>query len=153
MDNIEFRNQWLETKIKDIPEGKSIIDVGAGELRWKKACNHLAYVSQDFCQYNGVGDDKALQSGNFDTSHIDIVSDIINIPVEEGSFDVVLCSEVLEHVPYPELAVKEMSRILRNGGELLLTARYVVLRIWLLIFSIMVLVNIGMKKFWRNMVW
>jgi ubiquinone/menaquinone biosynthesis C-methylase UbiE len=53
---------------------------------------------------------------------MDYVSDITAIPVEDASFDVVLCTEVLEHVPEPIAAVAEMARIVKRGGKILLTA-------------------------------
>lgn len=119
------RNDWISREIAGIENGKSILDAGAGELKWKKACSHLKYVSQDFCEYNGTGDSKGLQqNGKWDISGIDIVSDITDIPVENNSFDVILCSEVFEHIPYPEKAIKEFSRILVSGGVLLLTAPF-----------------------------
>lgn len=42
--------------------------------------------------------------------------------MEDASFDVVLCTEVLEHEPEPIRAVHEFARIVRPGGKLLLTA-------------------------------
>jgi ubiquinone/menaquinone biosynthesis C-methylase UbiE len=53
---------------------------------------------------------------------MDYVCDITNLPVPDESFDVVICSEVLEHVPEPIKVIKEFSRILRQGGRLFLTA-------------------------------
>jgi SAM-dependent methyltransferase len=53
---------------------------------------------------------------------IDYLCNATDIPVEDGAFDVVLCTEVLEHVPEPARVVCEMSRVLRPGGLLLLTA-------------------------------
>jgi 2-polyprenyl-3-methyl-5-hydroxy-6-metoxy-1,4-benzoquinol methylase len=32
---------------------------------------------------------------------LDYVSNILNLPVPDGSFDTFLCTEVLEHVPEP----------------------------------------------------
>lgn len=39
----------------------------------------------------------------------------------DESFDFVLCSEVLEHVPAPEVAIKTLSRILKPGGIAIVT--------------------------------
>ena len=71
------------------PAGKRLLDAGAGECKYKPFCTHLKYVSQDFCQYTGEGNSKGLQMGKWDTSHIDIVSDITNIPEPDASFDVI----------------------------------------------------------------
>lgn len=122
--NEKIRNNWISGQLAKLEEGNKILDAGAGELRWKEACSHLRYVSQDFCEYNGAGNTEGLQTGQWNTEKIDIVSDIINIPVADNSFDAILCSEVLEHIPYPEKAIKEFSRILNPGGVLLLTAPF-----------------------------
>jgi len=53
--------------------------------------------------------------------HADLHGDIDAIPVEEASFDVVLCLQVLEHVPDPAAAVRELHRVVRPGGRVLLT--------------------------------
>ena len=52
-------------------------------------CSHLDYLSQDFAQYDGSGDGSGLQTGSWDQSKIDIVSDIIDIPEPAESFDAV----------------------------------------------------------------
>lgn len=59
-----------------------------------------------------------------DTSRIDIVSDIVNIPESDASFDVILCTEVFEHIFSPYDAVREFSRLLKKGGKLILTAPF-----------------------------
>ena len=118
------RDDWVIKQLRKIPEGESIIDVGAGEMRYRKYCLHLNYKSQDFNKYTGKGDSVGLQTGKWDTSKIDIVSDIVEIPVKNSSFDNVLCTEVLEHVPHPELAIKEIARILKKRGKLILTAPF-----------------------------
>lgn len=46
--------------------------------------------------------------------------DITSIPFEDGCFDWVLCSHVLEHVPRDDLALAEIRRVLKPGGVALL---------------------------------
>ena len=43
----------------------------------------------------------------------------------DGSFDTVLCTEVLEHLHTPERAVDEMYRVLKTGGSVILTTRFI----------------------------
>jgi ADP-heptose:LPS heptosyltransferase/SAM-dependent methyltransferase len=47
--------------------------------------------------------------------------DIFNLPVDDGAFDVVTCISVVEHVTHKFYAVKEMLRVLKPGGKLILT--------------------------------
>jgi len=122
--NEAVRNVWLEKALRGIPAGESILDAGAGWLRNKPLCAHLRYVSQDLGEYDGKGDGRALQNGAWDTSRIDIISDITAIPVADGHFDNVVCSEVLEHVPDPVAALQELARITKLGGRILLTVPF-----------------------------
>ena len=46
------------------------------------------------------------------------------MPFPDASFDTVLSVQVLEHTPAPWKLVKEMGRVLRKGGALLLTAPF-----------------------------
>lgn len=124
LKNADPRNSWLEKTLRSMPAGAKILDAGAGELSNKKYCTHLKYVSQDFCQYDGTGDQKALQTEKWDTTKIDIVSDITSIPEPDQSYDVILCSEVLEHLPDPNGALKEFQRLIKKNGCLILTAPF-----------------------------
>lgn len=122
--NLETREAWLERTLAALPAGWRILDAGAGELKYKKFCPHLQYVSQDFGQYDGQGNGEGLQQSTWDNSKIDIVSDITSIPVPDASFDAIMCVEVFEHLPEPVWAVAEFARILRPGGVLVLTAPF-----------------------------
>lgn len=122
--NKTVREAWIEKSLKALPPGMRLLDAGAGEQAYKQWCEHLEYVSQDFAEYDGVGDSKGLQIGQWDYSRLDIVSDIIKIPEPDGSFDVVLCTEVFEHLPEPILAIKEFNRLLKKGGTLIITAPF-----------------------------
>lgn len=117
----KFKEKLIVEFLKSIPDGKSILDVGAGEMPYRKYCEHLRYKSQDFCQYDGKGDSRGIQTQKFDTGGIDIVSDITEIPLPDGSEANMLCAEVLEHVENPLDAIRELRRILRPGGRILIT--------------------------------
>lgn len=122
--NLSAREKWLQETLLKIPAGAKILDAGAGELQYKKYCLHLNYISQDFAQYDGKGDASGLQTKSWDNTKLDIVSDITAIPVDDASFDAVMCIEVLEHVPDPVNALKELNRVLKPGGFLIVTAPF-----------------------------
>jgi SAM-dependent methyltransferase len=46
---------------------------------------------------------------------------LMNLPFASSSLDVVIASEVVEHLPYPERVFEELSRVLAPGGVLLVT--------------------------------
>ncbi|NTV50372.1 MAG: methyltransferase domain-containing protein [Geobacteraceae bacterium] len=123
-NNEANREEWLEEALRKIPAGSKILDAGAGELQYKRFCSHLDYVSQDFAQYDGAGDNLGLQMGSWDQSKLDIVCDITAIPEPDASFDAIMCIEVFEHLPNPILVLQEFSRLLRPGGHLILTAPF-----------------------------
>jgi len=52
---------------------------------------------------------------------IDVQLDASNLPFSNASFDVILMSEVIEHVPNAEKALAEINRVLKPGGLLLIT--------------------------------
>lgn len=56
---------------------------------------------------------------------IDVRGDAQMMPFRTGGLDSILCTEVLEHLVRPEQAIDEMRRVLRPGGRLLLTTRFV----------------------------
>jgi SAM-dependent methyltransferase len=55
-------------------------------------------------------------------SRPDVVADVSCLPFPDASFDTVLTTQVIEHVPEPSRMMAEISRILAPGGHLILTA-------------------------------
>jgi len=55
---------------------------------------------------------------------VDVLGDALALGIASASVDVVLCTEMLEHVTEPQRAVNEMHRVLKPGGTLLLTTRF-----------------------------
>jgi ubiquinone/menaquinone biosynthesis C-methylase UbiE len=118
------RDEWIQKVLAQLPPQTSILDAGAGEQQYKRYCSHLAYTSQDFSLYSGKGDCRGLQMETWESKHVDIISDITAIPRPDYSFDTVMCTEVLEHVADPLAALRELTRLLKNGGSLILTAPF-----------------------------
>lgn len=55
----------------------------------------------------------------------DTVGDAHNLSFQDSSFEFILCTEVLEHLHTPQQAISEMGRVLKPGGTLILTTRFV----------------------------
>ncbi len=55
------------------------------------------------------------------TKEVDVVGGASAPPFRAGQFDAVLCSQVLEHVPDPLSTLKEIARVLKPGGRVLLS--------------------------------
>lgn len=118
------RDNWIINQLSKIPEGLKLLDAGAGEAKYKNFCTHLIYTSQDIAIYDGVGNNQGIQKITRDYSKLDIISDIYKIPVESSSYDVILCTEVLEHITDPINVFKEFNRILKKDGMLIITAPF-----------------------------
>jgi ubiquinone/menaquinone biosynthesis C-methylase UbiE len=122
--NASVRDAWVEKVLSELPKGARLLDAGAGESQYQKFCGNLRYVSQDLAQYTGQDSSIGLQQAKWDTSAVDIICDIAAIPEPDGSFDAILCTEVLEHLPEPALALRELARLLKPGGTLIVTAPF-----------------------------
>lgn len=121
-NNKVARDQWVKSKLEQLPAGINFLDAGCGPQPYRKHCSHMSYFSQDFAGYDGKGDQKGSQNKEWAYGELDFECDITNIPAENEFFGAVLCTEVLEHVPNPVLAVKELSRITKPGGKIIITA-------------------------------
>jgi SAM-dependent methyltransferase len=94
-----------------IPRGALVLDAGAGEGQYRSDFAHTRYV----------GIDLAVGDVNWDYSGLDAISDLVPLPFGQDTFDAVLCTEVLEHVPEPLRVLREIGRVLKPGGQLYLS--------------------------------
>lgn len=118
------RDKWVTLQLSKIDTGSRILDAGSGEQKYRPFCKHLKYVSQDHKAYDGRGDGVGGHVPSWTYGDTDLVCDISSIPETDGSFDAVLCTEVLEHVPDPVRALEELARVLKPGGTLILSVPF-----------------------------
>jgi SAM-dependent methyltransferase len=95
---------------QELPPGSRLIDVGAGNSPYRELFGHLAYESSDWEHSPHPG-----------ARAVDHIGPAHAIPVQDRSYDAVLCTQVLEHVPNPGEVLRELHRILRPGGRLYMT--------------------------------
>jgi SAM-dependent methyltransferase len=110
------RDRWVRGEAAQLTPGSRVLDVGAGSAPYRDAFAHCEYRTQDFTQLQPT----QLRHGGYGA--IDYVCDAAEIPVPDASFDAVLCTEMLEHVPEPIRVIRELGRILKPDGVLILTA-------------------------------
>jgi SAM-dependent methyltransferase len=88
-----------------------VLDAGAGKAPFRRLFDHLTYETADFGQVAK----KAY-------APIDYRCDLTAIPVPDSTYDLVLCTQVMEHVPDPLAVLREFHRVLKPGGQAWLTA-------------------------------
>jgi ubiquinone/menaquinone biosynthesis C-methylase UbiE len=111
------RDGWITGEAAKVAEGSLILDVGAGTAPYRPLFAHCTYKTTDACPL----EERQNRSGKAYTE-IDYVCDVACIPVPDASFDVLICTEVLEHIPEPIEAIREFGRIVKPGGIVLLSA-------------------------------
>lgn len=114
--NLAGRDRWVKEQASDVPEGALVLDVGAGSCPYRSFFAHCEYRTQDAAQLKG----EQLRQGSYGA--IDYVGDAAEIHAGDAEFDLILCTEMLEHHPEPIRVVEEFGRLLKPGGVLLLTA-------------------------------
>lgn len=110
-----FARRGLARELRAVlPELKGeVLDVGCGRMPYRALVLASRYV--------GVDVDTPVTR---ELAAADVFYDGRTLPFAEASFDGVLCSQVLEHVFIPEEFLREIRRVLRPGGRLVLTVPF-----------------------------
>lgn len=87
---------------------ESVLDVACGSSKILEALPHAVGLDLSF---------KPLRFRR-QTNRLMVNGDVHRLPFRDGVFAAVICSEMLEHVPFDERIFTELSRVLREGGTL-----------------------------------
>jgi SAM-dependent methyltransferase len=108
------RGLWREIEAASPMLGGDLLDVGCGTKPYQSLFSVRTYTGLEI-------DTPMARQRNVADAYYDGKS----FPFEDTSFDAVLCNQVLEHVFTPDDFLREISRVLRPKGRLLLTVPFV----------------------------
>ncbi|HAA53131.1 MAG TPA: hypothetical protein DCE42_00150 [Myxococcales bacterium] len=104
--------QFIKLASSQVESTDRVLDAGAGTCAYKSFFEHAQYESTDIKDY--YGNDPNWQHT--------FLSDLTEIPRPNNFYDVIVNTQVLEHVRDPQAVIHEFYRILKPGGTLYLTA-------------------------------
>lgn len=96
---------WLRREAAARPGPYRVLDVGCGVKPY------YPFFAAQASEYMGVD--------VVENPAADLQGAVESLPVEDGSFDLVLCIQVLEHAEDPAQAVRELRRVVAPGGRVL----------------------------------
>lgn len=109
--------RYLYLQIKDKSKhfkAGALLDIGCGTKPYQVLFEVEKYIGMDYSK-----------EGANQNSNADIVYEGKQFPIKDESFEYALATEVLEHVFEPENFIKEIHRVLKEGGLLLVTVPFV----------------------------
>lgn len=115
--------------ILDVKPGYRILDIGCGPGRHISAAyeyEKVTAIGADLSHEDMLQGVKRLQFHDHLGAHKGgswafTMADITNLPFADNSFDIVLCSEVMEHIPNDSAAAKELLRVVKPGHNLVVS--------------------------------
>jgi len=93
-----------------LPPGARLLDAAAGSAPYRELFAHCDYVTTDW------------ERSPHAAAGADVLGSLAALPLDDETFDAVLCTQALEHVAEPLAVLGELRRVLRPGGRLFLTA-------------------------------
>lgn len=110
--NTTLMQQLIAQTAATLPPSARVLDAGAGEGRFRDLFAHTRYTGVDLA----VGD------ATWNYAGLDAINTLEQLCFADNTFDVVVFTQVMEHLPEPGAVIAELARVLRPGGLLILVA-------------------------------
>jgi len=119
----EARFEWILRCLDDV-KGKTVLDVGCGDgaLTYRIAERGADIIGIDNSE-EGIKLAKEIFNKKKMPANF-ILASAYNMPLKNNSIDCAVLSDVIEHVREPERLLKEIKRLLRNNGKLVISTPY-----------------------------
>lgn len=123
----QMRKNFFSDKVRevavakaDIQAGKLAADIGAGTgfVTEELVKNGVKVIAVD--QTKAMLEEMKKKFGHFDTVEYRI-GQFNNLPIQDESVDYIFANMYLHHVDFPLVAIKEMVRVLKPGGKVVVT--------------------------------
>ncbi|MGQ9818462.1 MAG: methyltransferase domain-containing protein [Candidatus Kapaibacteriales bacterium] len=116
-------NRLRQFILKKVPaNAKLIADIGCGNGRLTKELLNLnRFVVSVDVSFENL---KKVVASYGQENHYPVVADALNLPFRNSAFDCIIASEVIEHIPEPKGLLKELFRVTKKGGVVIITTPY-----------------------------
>lgn len=119
--HVEKRKRWVEVVLAEWKSRHDVqstvgLDLGCGDGV------NLGWLSRHFKRFYGSDYNllRLMRARQLDSDVFLFMADIGNYPAKDDAFDVIFFNHVLEHIPDDAAALREVRRILKPGGLLIL---------------------------------
>ncbi len=114
----DYLQHYVELVIRNAPPESKILDLGCG--------NGISARLLNQADFDVVGTDISplflAEARHWENPRLQYrVCDVMELPFESESFDVICSNELIEHLPDVETALTEMIRVVRKGGRIVLS--------------------------------
>ena len=105
----------------DVRGCKSILDAACGNGRYSKFLLRWADPDAKLTAFDLSPNMVLRARARLKSDRVTFaIADLTKLPYADGAFDAIVCGWVLEHLPQPEMGLRELARVLQPNGKLLL---------------------------------
>ena len=107
IERLSILDALNDPDVQNVCRGR-VLDAGCGRKPYKS-------LFKNYTEWIGIDKLNPLA---------DVIGDVTKLPFKDETFDTILCTQTLQYVEEPGVAIKEFNRVLKMGGHLILTVPF-----------------------------